>query len=104
MGLAGADVEVRPEGLETLSQEIGNSKSQFDAAVDEINQQVLAMAGKALGADSDEYKAFVDRFEQQMKPKAEEISETLNAHSTKASRTAESGAEMIQKNINVING
>lgn len=45
MGLAGADVEVRPEGLETLSQEIGNSKSQFDAAVDEINQQVLAMAG-----------------------------------------------------------
>ncbi len=101
-GVAGADLNVNPAGLQSLSEEMSNAQSAFEAAIESIDTEVMNIAGNAMGADSVDYQAFVQKYQSEMKPLAEEISETLESHASKAATTASNAGDTIAANLKVI--
>ncbi len=101
-GVAGADLNVNPSGMQALSEEMANAQSSFAAAIETIDSEVMNIAGNAMGADSVDYQAFVQKYNSEMKPLAEEISRTLEEHSAHAATTADNASETIAANLNII--
>ncbi len=101
-GVAGADLNVTPSGIHELSSEISTAQSNFEAAVEKIDKAIKDIAGQAMSEDSTDYQAFVARYEAQMKPKAEEISNQLSTHAKNADTTAINAEETISANMRTI--
>lgn len=101
-GVVGADLNVNPAGIQELSNEISTAKENFDAAVAGIDAAVLKIAGEAMGEDSTDYQAFRNRYESQMKPKADEISAQLGSHAQKAATTSANAEDTISANVRII--
>ena len=101
-GVVGADLNVTPDKMQEFADELGKREEEFKAAKDSIDEEIRQMAARAWGEDSTDYRAFMEKYERQMKPEAEEIESILRSHKEKARMTAENARDTINGNVGII--